>query len=164
MLRSFLAMGAAALVALVVLADDARAGGCATCATPSPQASEQVWAAPQGDCYAPTTYCEEPKGCHLLDGLKCKMSGFGHGLKCKMDGIGHGLCGMGDSLKCKMTGLGHGLKCKLGSLGHGCGTPVVETCGTCETLPSGQYAAPQSYPAAQDFAPAIPAGQFPSGQ
>ena len=160
MLRSFLAIGASALLALAVFATDSRAGGCATCATPSPQASEQVWAAPQATCVAPTVYCEEPKGCHLLDGLKCKMTGFGHGLKCKMTGLGHGLCDMGAGLKCKLTSI------KLPSF-HGCGggcAAPVETCGTCVTA-SPQYAAPQSYPAAQDYAPvAIPAGQYPSGQ
>lgn len=158
MLRGFLAMGAAALVALVALTDDARAGGCAGCGTvlASPQASEQAYAAPQGEYCAPTVYCEEEKGCCLtekLSGLGCKLKGAGHGLKCKMGEMGHGL-------KCKMGGL----KCKLGSLGHKChAAPVYETCGTCETMPSPQWASPQGgYAAPQG--PIVAAPQFPSGQ
>jgi hypothetical protein len=169
MLRGILTMAAAAL-AMVALSSGARAGGCAGCGTvlASPQASEQVWAAPQVACApAPTVYCEEPKGCCLGD----KLKGFGHGLGCKLGGMKEGLCCKVDGLKCKMSGLGCGIKDKFSGLGCGLkdkfschkATPVYETCAPVATYPCEQTA----YPAPQGVvapAPQYAAPQYASGQ
>jgi hypothetical protein len=165
MVRGFLAMGAATLLALVVVTG-ARAGDCAGCGTvlASAQGSEQVLPAPQGECYAPVTYCEEKAGCDLLG----KMKGLGHGLGCKVKGLGHGVgckldsmaCGVGDlcgGLKGKIGGLGHGLKCKLSSLGSKCHTAPAPCYAPC-VMPTEQCAAPSP----QGIVTAAP--QFPSAQ
>jgi hypothetical protein len=172
MLRGILALSA---LALVVWTTDARAGGCAGCGTvlASPQASEQAWAAPQGEyCGTPTVYCEESCGIGLpklnlggcLSGLGCKIKGIGSGigcglkdagagLHCKLQGMGCGLKNMGAGLKCKLDGLGAGLKCHKHTA---CAPTYAPTCVTA----SPQYASEQ-VPSGQFIAPAP---QYPSGQ
>jgi hypothetical protein len=165
MLRGILTMAAAAL-AMVALTSGARAGGCAGCGTvlASPQASEQVWAAPQADCApAPTVYCEEPKGCCLGD----KLKGFGHGVGCKLGGLKDGLCCKADALKCKMSGLGCGIKDKFSGLGCGLKNKFAGL-GCHKSAPVYETCAPVAYPTEQAAYPApqasYPAAQYPSAQ
>src|SRR4051794_3926106 len=103
-----LTISLAALFGLVLVASSALAGGGPLpYPVPAPQGpiipTEQSYGpSPQGECGVPCAspvYCEQPKGCHMFDHFKGKMSGLGCNLKGK-------LCGMGSGMKCKLHGMG----------------------------------------------------------